>query len=195
MMVGFLIFFNLSLMSSCFVSLNVRGLTKYQKMEKLTYLTKHCDVLCLQETFWGEKISDEIRKLWDGEIYLNCDLERRGGVAILIKRGIFEENDVEYKDTNGRIIIVKLSYKGKEIKVCNIHAPNEEKEKLEFYKSLNTLMDKQENIFLLGDFNTVLQRIDIDDSMIYRADRGRNELYNIMRKYDMVDMWREREMV
>ncbi len=46
------------------------------------------------------------------------------------------------------------------------------KEKLEFYKSLNTLMDKQENIFLLGDFNTVLQRIDIDDSMIYRADRG-----------------------
>ncbi len=58
-----------------------------------------------------------------------------GGVAILIKRGIFEENDVEYKDTNGRIIIVKLSYKGKEIKVCNIHAPNEEKEKLEFYKA------------------------------------------------------------
>lgn len=90
MMAGFLIFFRLSLMSSlCVVSLNVRGLTKYQKMEKLTYLTKHCDVLCLQETFWREKISDEIRKLWDGEIYLNCDLERRGGRCDINKKRDF----------------------------------------------------------------------------------------------------------
>lgn len=133
-----------------------------------------------------------MRKLWDGEMYLNCDLGRKRGVAILIKRGIFEEKELEYKDIKGRIIMVKLLYKGREIKVCNIHAPNEEREKYEFYKSLNILMEKQENIFLFGDFNTVLQRIDIDDSMVFRADRGRNELNNIMRKYDMVDVWRER---
>lgn len=151
-MTGFWVFFFLFLMSTlCFASLNARGLTKYQKMEKLMILTKQCDVLCLQETFWEDKISDEIRKLWDGEMYMNCDLERKRGVAILIKRGIFEENDIDYKDTNGRIIIVKLLYKDRKIKLCNIHAPNEDREKFEFYKSLNILMEKQENDFLVGE--------------------------------------------
>ncbi len=45
---------------------------------------------------------------------------------------------------------------------------------------------------MLGDFNTVIQRIDINDSMEFRRDRGRNELHNIMEKNDMVDVWREK---
>ncbi len=78
------------------------------------------------------------------------------------------------------------------MKVRNIHAPNEEREKFNFYKDMKELIEKQENIIVLGDFNTVIQRIDIDDSMEFRRDRGRNELHNIMEKNDMVDVWRER---
>lgn len=188
----FLIYPVFSLMSSIsIVSLNARGLSQSQKFERLMCLTKRSDVLCLQETRWEDKISDEIRKLWNGEMYSNCDIGRKRGVAILIKKGVFEKVDVDYKDTNGRIIIVKLLCNGKEMKVCNIHAPNEEREKYNFYKDLNELIEKQENIIVLGDFNTVMQRIDIDDSMQFRRDRGRNELYNIMEKNNMVDVWRE----
>lgn len=56
-------------------------------------LTQKCDVLCLQETRLEDKISEEIRKLWNGEIYSNCDMERKRGVAILVKKGISEEVD------------------------------------------------------------------------------------------------------
>lgn len=45
---------------------------------------------------------------------------------------------------------------------------------------------------MLGDFNTVMQRINIDDSMGFKSDRGRNKIHNIMKKYDMVEVWRER---
>ncbi len=41
------------------------------------------------------------------EKYSNCDIGRKRGVAILIKKGVFEKVDVDYKDANGRIIIVK----------------------------------------------------------------------------------------
>lgn len=181
-----------SLMSSLsIVSLNARGLSQSQKFERLMCLTKKSDVLCLQETRWDDKLSDEIRKLWNGEMYSNCDIGRKRGVPVLVKKGALEKVDVDYKDTNGRIIIVKFLCNGKEMKVCNIHAPNEKREKYNFYKDLNELIEKQENIIVLGDFNTVIQRIDIDDSMQFRRDRGRNELYNLMEKNKMVDVWRE----
>lgn len=78
------------------------------------------------------------------------------------------------------------------MKVCNIHAPNDDRENVKFYKDMNELIEKHENIIVLGDFNTVIQRIDIDDSLGFRRDRGRNELHNIMDKYNMVNVWRER---
>lgn len=176
----------------CVVSLNVRGLSKCEKFERLTCLTKKCDILCLQETKWENEIKNEMRKLWNGEIFSNGNIEKNRGVAILIKRGIFEKVELDYKDTNGRIIIVKVLYGGKSFRVCNIHAPNEEKDKYNFYKEIDKLIEKNENIFILGDFNIAMQRIDIDDSMNFRTDRGRNELQNLMRKCDLVDVWRER---
>jgi len=103
-----------SLMGSIsIISLNARGLSKCQKFERLMCLTKKCDVICLQETKWEDKISDEIRKLWNGEIYSNCDKERKRGVAILIRKGIFEEVDIDYTDAYGRIIIVRFLCNGK----------------------------------------------------------------------------------
>jgi len=38
---------------------------------------------------------------------------------------------------------------GKEMKVCNIHAPNDEREKITFYKDMNELIGKNENIMVI----------------------------------------------
>ena len=66
------------------VSLNARDLSQSQRFERLMCLTKNRDMLCLQGMRWEDKISDEIRKLWNGEMYSNCDIGRKRGVAILI---------------------------------------------------------------------------------------------------------------
>lgn len=59
-------------MSSLWVaSLNARGLSKPEKFQRLVYLIKDCDVLCLQETFWNQEVVEALKKFWDGDIYFN----------------------------------------------------------------------------------------------------------------------------
>lgn len=176
----------------CFVSVNVRGISNKQKFERLLHLTHDSNVLCIQETYWNDEIVNDLRRIWDGDIYFNNDRLRRRGVAILIKRGISEQVKIEYKDENGRILAVSFEIDGKVKVICNVHAPNEEKEKYIFFKQLSVLMESWEEVLLMGDFNTVLERIDVDDFMIYRHDRGRDELYEMMEKYELLDVWRER---
>lgn len=48
--------------------------------------------------------------------------------AILIKRGINEQVKIEHKDRNVRIRAVTFKIDGKVKVICNVHAPNEEKE-------------------------------------------------------------------
>lgn len=62
---------------------------------------------------------------------------------------------------------------GEEITICNIHAPNEDTERVTFFKELSILINGWKNIIVIGDFNTVLDRKDVEDHMVYRADVGR----------------------
>lgn len=53
-------------------------------------------------------------------------------------------------------------------------------------------MSGWQNVFLIGDFNTVLERIYVDDKMIYKADSGRNELERMMPQHNLIEVWRKR---
>ncbi len=67
--------------------------------------------------------------------------------------------------------------------LCNVHAPNAEAEN-KMFNNLNGQMEKWENIILMGDFNTVLSRLDIANDMVYKRDSGREELLKVMDNYD-----------
>lgn len=45
------------------------------------------------------------------------------------------------------MIILRTIYNGKCIHLCNIHAPNEEKEKYKFYNEMERLMEDKENVY------------------------------------------------
>ncbi len=51
---------------------------------------------------------------------------------------------------------------------------------------------KYKNVILLGDFNTVLSKLDMADGMVFKNDTGRKELKLLMENNNMVDVWRER---
>ncbi len=44
----------------------------------------------------------------------------------------------------------------------------------------------------MGDFNTVLSKLDMADGMVFKNDTGRKELKLLMENNNMVDVWRER---
>lgn len=176
----------------CIVSVNARGLSNVTKFENLIHLTKICNILCLQETCWNDDKINGLKKMWDGEILFNNDPQQKRGVAILIKREVLEKTNVLYKDNEGRVLVIQLKSKEKETIICNIHAPNEGRERVDFFKELSDLMSVWQNVFLIGDFNTVLERIDVDDKMIYKADSGRNELEKMMSQHNLIEVWRNR---
>ncbi len=144
---------------------------------KVKELCKKADII-LQEIFWKDEM-----------------MERRNGkgVAVLCKRNM---SDVEiiYRDNEGKCIIVKMVIRGENVFVCNVHAQNAEAENKMFFNNLNGQMEKWENIILMGDFNTVLSRLDIANDMVYKRDSGREELLKVIDNYDLIDIYGERGM-
>lgn len=176
----------------CLVSINVRGLSSKLKFENIINLTKQSDILCIQETGWNKTIVDYFKKFWHGEIWYSNYLNNKKGLAILIRRGVVESTNVLFKDNNGRILTVKIMDRGEEITICNIHAPNEDMERVTFFKELSVMINGWRNVIVIGDFNTVLERIDF---MVYTADVGRKELKCMMAEHKFVDVWSDRNRV
>lgn len=112
-------------------------------------LTKQSAILCIQKTGWNETIIDDFKKCWDGEIWYSNDLNRKKGLAILIKRGVVELTNVLFKDNDGRILTVKIMDWGEEIRICNIHGPNEDLERVTFFKEFSVLINGWKNVIVL----------------------------------------------
>lgn len=109
----FVFFFYFIMINLCLVSINVRGLSSKLKFENVINLTKQSDILCIQETGWNETIIDDFTKCLDGEIWYSNDLNKKKGLAILIRRGVVESTTVLFKDNKGRILTVKIMDGGK----------------------------------------------------------------------------------
>lgn len=175
------------------VSWNARGLLNMEKFEKMKVLCKNTDVIVLQETNWKNESVKRFETKWDGNIYFNNGNDKAGcGVAVLIKRGVCEKEQVIFDDGVGKSMAVKIE-KGKEYFIIyNIHAPNEEKGKVDFFKKVNINLKTWQNVILMGDFNTVFTELDLASEMVFKTDKGREELVKIMKECNLIDIWRER---
>lgn len=57
-------------MTLSLVSLNARGLISKGKFEMINKLCKNQDFIILQETNWKEEGMEEVKKKWEGHIFL-----------------------------------------------------------------------------------------------------------------------------
>ncbi len=175
------------------VSWNARGLLNMDKFEKMFFLCKEADVIVLQETNWKNESVKRFQTKWDGNIYVNNGEEKAGsGVAILIRRGVCEKEQVIYDDGIGKSMAIKIGKYDDNIIIYNIHAPNEEKEKVDFFLNMNDKINTWQNVILIGDFNTVFSELDLGSKMVFRAEKGREELVKVMKESNLIDVWRER---
>lgn len=170
------------------VTFNARGLLDFNKFGKMKEMCKNEHVIVLQETNWRETHINDVRKRWEGKIVYNNEDKRYGrGVAFLIRENENIACKEIYKDKIGKCLAVEIEYEEKKIVMINVHAPSEEKEKKEFFKVLRMFLTKHKNIILLGDFNTVLSKMDMADGMVYKTDTGRRELNLMMENNNLVE--------
>ncbi len=136
------LFFFILMVLSC-VTFNARGLMDMGKFERVKEKNKGEDVIALQETNWKESVMMDYKKKWEGDILYNNGDGRLGrGVAILMRKDVFNASKVVYKDKMGKCMVVEVNYEGCELILVNVHAPTEEKEKKEFFNVLRNIVNK-----------------------------------------------------
>lgn len=176
-----------------FVCLNARGLMSKDKFNVVKELCKNEEIILLQETNWKNEVMEDFKKRWKGEMFYNNGDGRMGrGVAILIRENVDFEAIEMYNDMKGKCNAIEIRQEENVFVLMNVHAPTDDKEKKEYFDILRTLMEKWKTVVVAGDFNTVFNKRDMADGMVFKSDQGRKELVSLMKEKNMVDVWRER---
>ena len=115
----------------------------------------------LQETY--SDANDELlwQSEWGGKILFSHGSHHSKGVCILFDPAINLNEEYNFSNKTGRIILITVYLNGVKISLCNIYAPNNQSEQLEFLKELNNcIIDKSEmtNIIIGGDWNGTLTK-------------------------------------
>ena len=146
-------------------SLNVKGLRDQSKRRSIfSYLKdQNSKLYFLQETY--SEVNDEIiwRNEWGGKIFFSHGTKHSKGVCILINPLVQDKIDYCFNDKSGRIVLITIAINSLMLSLCNIYAPNNQAEQLEFLQELNNcLIDKSELTTLIvgGDWNCTLSKND-----------------------------------
>jgi len=99
----------------------------------------------LQETYSEPSDENVWKKEWGGEVFFSHGTKHSKGVCILINPTVQTQVDYSYSNYSGRIALFTISLNGQKLKLCNIYAPNDQGNQLQFMQELNNcIMDKTE---------------------------------------------------
>ena len=180
---------NILIIMLTIISINARGLNKKSKRHQI-YGMREGDIICLQETHWDEERMREVENEWRGDVYANNGDGNARGVAILTKRGVIENVRRCADDGDGRLIGITFECMGKEFQLLNVYAPNDERERREYFERLEGVCG--ENCMIVGDFNVWCGRLDVSANMCFKNDSSRKMLEKMKRVKGLRDEWRER---
>jgi exonuclease III len=170
-------------------------LGKKRKLEAMRQKLKYeykADVILLQETHCSaQNIVEEWSKYMLMEGYGSSTSSRRVGVAILVKHDYFKDIKTTV-DKEGRIIYMEASRNNEKWLIACIYAPNEKKERTEFFKNINFLgpdYKKYDIIILGGDFNVTLYDKDKLNSSNGNRDPSKPPLYTLLLLAELSDTY------
>ena len=124
------------------VSQNARGLrTDRNKRETIfNYLKAKGDIVFLQETHSTPE-SEIIWKNESGcEAFFSHGASNSCGVMILFSNKLEIEIKGQVTDTNGRFLLLKCIIQGTKIILCNVYAPNNDKEHADFLYDIKKIV-------------------------------------------------------
>ena len=176
------------------VSFNVRDLANHQKRKNVLYFLKNkfYDIICIQESHATKKVEKFWKTQFGGQIlYANGESNARG-VMIMIKRHVKTKIFSVNKDSDGRILAVDLCVNNVRFVLCNIYAPNTDCP--EFFRKVQRIIEsfKNNNVILLGDFNTPLRMADKVGGSYegVRHIKSVNVIEEVMELFNLIDIWR-----
>ena len=177
------------------LTINVRGTIKnIEERGKLLACVQlnNINILFLQETHVNDlKFKFQIDKIFNCQSYWSFGTSDSRGVAILLMNNFSKTVHKFEKDTEGRIVSVKISSNFGDLNIVNIYAPNEVSERKRFFRNIDPFFIGTNPILAAGDFNMVENLImDKENGNPERGNEGVTELKSIKDSYDLTDSFR-----
>lgn len=92
------------------VSQNIHGLRGVSRIQ-FCCTALDCDVLCMQECRWTRETVEGVRDFWVGVFFCNLSHDGSGGVAVFLRRGVFDDVEEVFHDDLGRMIVLDIVYR------------------------------------------------------------------------------------
>jgi len=174
------------------ISLNVRGIRDQSKRRSIFSFLKDqkASFYFLQETFSVVEDEPIWKKEWGGRMIFSHGSRHSKGICILIDPSMKENLEYSFSDNAGRIALITVSFNSIKLSLCNIDAPNNPNDQLQFIQELNNcLRDKVELTTLIvgGDWNCTLTKKDKKSGLIWRPTNFRNAILITMDIFDLID--------
>ena len=175
-------------------TINARGISSLEKRSVLFQWSKdnHIDILCVQETFCTINNVSKIDKDWDGtSFHCHSDSNHSRGVSTFIRKIPEIEIINHHISIDGRRLLLNIKHNTENYTIVNIYAPNNENERIKFFKKLLTWIRQHSininRIILCGDFNSTLS---IKDRSSRKLDKTAINLQNLINNLDLNDTYR-----
>ena len=178
-------------------SLNVRGIRDQTKRRSIFSFLKdqNANIYFLQETYSEPSDENIWKKEWGGELFFSHGTKHSKGVCILINPTMQLQVDSRYSNNSGRIVLITTSLNGQKVTLCNIYAPNDQANQLQFLQELNNcIIDKTELTSLIvgGDWNCALTKKDKMGGAPWKPTTYSNLISTTMELFDLIDIQRVR---
>ena len=91
-------------------SINTNGLQQSEKRQRLIEWLKQqqCNILLMQETHFSQNIENKLIQDFKGGLYQSNGTSNSRGVAIWIKKNVEFKLIDEYKDNEGRMLLINV---------------------------------------------------------------------------------------
>ena len=111
------------------------------------------------------------------KIFFSHGTRHSKGVCILIHPAVRDKVEFSFTDKLGRIVLITIVINSSKLSLCNIYAPNNQTERLEFLQELNNcLIDKAELTTLIVATGTVLSQ----GTIKLVVSRGKQQIIEIL---------------
>lgn len=174
----------------------MRGIRDQAKRSIFSFLKdQKVNILFLQETYSEPNDENVWKEEWGGELFFSHGTKHSKGVCIVINPTVQNQVDYSYSNYLGRIVLITISLNGQKLTLCNIYAPNDQGNQLQFMQELNNcIMDKTELTLssIGGDWNFTLSKKDKIGGAPWKPTTYSNLVSTTMEMFDLVDIQRVR---
>ena len=149
----------------------------------------------MQETHFSQNIENKLIQDFKGSLYQSNGTSNSRGVAIWIKKNVEFKLIDEYKDNEGRLLLINVEINNVIYTIINIYAPNNMKKRNTFFKQVDIFINEYSigQIILAGDYNDILSKI--ETKKIYQSkkfDKPVHNLKSMIKSHNRIDIWRQK---